>query len=291
MTLLITGANGQVGWELARQSEEGGFPAVALTRDQLDISDAAAVVRAFERIKPTLVINAAAYTSVDKAENEREKAFSVNRDGPGHLAGACVERGIPLIHISTDYVFDGERSSPYSETDPVSPLGVYGQSKWEGEEAIRNVLDDHIIIRTSWVFGSHGNNFVKTVLRLAKNGGPLRIVNDQHGAPTSAQSIASCILQLVRNHASGAGQDWGTYHFSGTPHTTWHGFATEIVAQASQLGLIEPVMINPITTAEFPTSARRPKNSRLDTSKIKATDCPLADWRADLGIVLKAISS
>lgn len=290
MNLLVTGANGQVGWELTRRAAEEGISVAGLTRSELDITDNKAVDQAFERLKPSMVVNAAAYTAVDKAEQEPDLAFAINRDGPAHLATACKRHGIPLIHISTDYVFDGEKASLYTEGDPVKPLGVYGQSKLEGEEAVRRTLDSHIIIRTSWVFGSHGHNFVKTVLRLAKNGGPLRIVADQHGTPTSAQSIANCILHLVKN-CEDTDMNWGTYHFSGTPHTTWHGFATEIVAQASQLGLIDPVTVNPITTAEFPTPARRPKNTRLDTSNIESAGCSIPDWREDLHRVLKDLRS
>ncbi|MEX1033613.1 MAG: dTDP-4-dehydrorhamnose reductase [Cellvibrionaceae bacterium] len=290
MSILLIGANGQVGWEVASQAGGQGIPLTGLAREQLDITNRAAVAEAVDNLRPSIIINAAAYTAVDKAEREPEQAFAVNRDAACHLVAACNKHNIPLVHISTDYVFDGNKASPYDEGDQANPLNVYGQSKLAGEQVIRDALARHLIIRTSWVFGSHGQNFVKTVLRLAKKGGPLRIVDDQSGAPTSASSIARCILDLAKNYNEHGDLPWGTYHFSCSRLATWFGFAREIVALASAIGLIEPVDIHPIATAEFPTPAKRPMDTRLATTRsLQILGCPARDWRLDLGLVIKSL--
>ena len=203
MRVLVTGANGQVGHALVRQ---GGAAVVGLDRAALDITDREAVRRAVGEHAPDLVVNAAAYTAVDRAEAEEETAFAVNRDGPAHLADACTEHGIPLIHLSTDYVFDGTKGrvpegTPYVETDPVHPLGVYGRSKAAGEEAVRERLGRHVILRTSWVFGDHGQSFVRTILRLGQERDALRVVADQRGNPTAAADIARVVLQIAERIA------------------------------------------------------------------------------------------
>lgn len=293
MTILLTGANGQVGWEVLRQAREQGIPVVGLTRDELDITDCNSVDEKIASLKPVIVINAAAYTAVDKAEAERDQAFAVNGEAPGFLADACGRQGIPLVHISTDYVFDGSKGSPYDEDDPVKPLGVYGKSKLTGEQAVRNGLDEHIILRTSWVFGSHGGNFVKTVLRLAKAGGPLRIVDDQWGTPTSAQSIGDCLIALVNQYSRRRSLPWGIFHFAGGPDTSWYGFASEIVRQAREMGIIEgEVDVRPIPTSEFPTAAPRPVDSRLNGRRAREIlGCSGAEWKKDLSQVLRRIAA
>lgn len=261
MSLLITGAGGQVGRELVARA--GGREHRTLDRSQLDITDADAVRAAVAGAG--IVINAAAYTAVDKAETEVEAAFAINREGPRLLALACAEAGIPLLHLSTDYVFDGTQAAAYAEDAPAAPLGVYGQSKWEGEEAIRAALRKHLIIRVAWVFGAYGNNFVKTMLRLAATRPELRVVADQHGGPTHAGAIADVLLALADRHLAGEVLPWGTYHYTGEPATTWHGFAEAIFDEAKALGLIEqPPVVHPITTADYPTPAKRPANSVLD---------------------------
>ena len=216
MKILVTGANGQVGHALV---EAGGEQVVGLGRAALDITDRAAVQRAVAQHAPDVVVNAAAYTAVDRAESEPERAHWVNRDGPAHLAETCADAGIPLVHLSTDYVFDGTKGAPYTEADATNPLGVYAQSKVAGEEAVRERLDRHVILRTSWVFGAHGANFVRTILRLMGERETLRVVADQHGNPTAATDIARAALdiaeQIERGHTS-----WGTYHFAGQPATT-----------------------------------------------------------------------
>jgi dTDP-4-dehydrorhamnose reductase len=208
------------------------------------------------------VVNAAAYTKVDLAETEIEAARRGNEIGPGVLAATCAAAGVPLVHISTDYVFDGSQQGAYRESDPIAPLGVYGRTKAAGETAVRAALPEHIILRTSWVYGAFGNNFLKTMLRLAATKDELRVVADQRGCPTSTRDIAAAILALAPRLIARE-KVWGTYHFAGTGVTTWHGFATGIVAaQAPLTGRKPPVV--PITTAEFPTAARRPANSELD---------------------------
>ena len=268
--ILLTGASGQVGWEIARQARERQIPIHALTRQALDITDADAVARAMAEVRPEVVINAAAYTAVDRAEDEPEAAFAVNRDGADHLAAAAFRAGIPLIHLSTDYVFDGTATTPYTPSDPASPIGVYGRSKWEGEAAVRSRLSRHLIVRVSWVFGIHGNNFVKTMLRLAVERDELRVVADQTGGPTYAGHIADLVLALCRRIARNRLVPWGTYHFSGAPAVTWHEFATAIVAGGRKHGLVDhPVKVLPIGTEDYPTRARRPARSVLDCRSLE----------------------
>ena len=189
MRVLIPGSNGQVGRELVAWAAQHGVEAIGLTRVDLDLTDASVVEAVVHAHRPDAVVNAAAYTAVDRAESEPDVAFAVNRDGPAALAATCADLGIPLVHFSTDYVFDGTKSEPYVEDDPVAPLGVYGQSKWVGEEAVRTALDHHLILRVSWVFSRHGGNFVKTMLRLGREREALRVVADQHGGPTPAGAM------------------------------------------------------------------------------------------------------
>lgn len=290
--ILLTGANGQVGHELTWLAARQGRTLVALTRGQLDIGDAAAVNRIVTETRPALVINAAAYTAVDKAEAEPETAMRANRQGPANLAQACHDQHIPFIHLSTDYVFDGCKTGAYREDDSVAPTGIYGLSKWEGEQEVRARLQKHLIIRVSWVFGPHGNNFVKTMLRLAAEREELRVVADQHGCPTSATDIALILLKLADKITTGETIPWGTYHFCGTPATTWHGFAEAILAAGVQARLLpRAIPVHAITTADYPTPARRPANSVLDCHKItNAFAIQPPDWQAALTAMLDAIS-
>lgn len=290
-SILLTGANGQVGYELNRLAEEQGCALIGLTRQQLDIGDAEAVEQIVSQIQPSLVINAAAYTAVDKAEQEVAAAMRANRQGPANLAAACQAHSIPLIHLSTDYVFDGNKSAAYHEEDPVAPTGVYGRSKWEGEEEVRARLTQHLIIRVSWVFGPHGNNFVKTMLRLAAERDELRVVADQRGCPTYATHIAAALLTLADKIREGGDVAWGTYHFCGTPDTSWHGFAETIIKEALTMGLLDhAIPVHPITTSDYPTPARRPQNSVLDCRRIiKTFDMELPSWQEGLTTMLALI--
>lgn len=284
--ILVTGANGQVGWELMRRAEKFGVTAVGTERAELDITDVSAVDAVIIPGAFDVVVNAAAYTAVDKAESEPDKAYAVNRDGPAHLAAACARAGIPLIHISTDYVFDGTKQGAYVEDDPINPINVYGASKAAGEQAVRERLDRHLILRTSWVYGVHGHNFVKTILRLAKERDELRVVADQWGCPTAAGDIAEVILGLVRRIGEEGETGWGTYHYSGAGKTTWCGFAEAAVAQAVAQGG-RNVTVKPITTAEYPTPAARPTSSIMDCSRIRyALAIEPRPWREALAEML-----
>ena len=267
-SILVTGANGQLGSELMRRASRFDVTAEGLSSRQLDITDARAVRQTVLESGATVVVNAAAYTAVDKAESEEARAFAVNRDGTANLAAACAEADIPFIHVSTDYVFDGTKNTAYTEADPVHPASVYGASKEAGEQALRTTWPRHIILRTAWVYSVFGNNFVKTMLRLARERDSLRVVADQRGCPTAAGDIAEAILSIVQRINGGSDIEWGTYHYCGAGSTTWHGFAETIVQLAAPaLGRTIPVV--PITTADYPTPAKRPVNSVLDCSKIQ----------------------
>jgi len=266
MQLLVIGSNGQLGWELCRQGKERGLDLIPLDLPEFDITNKSAVFGTVTRSPADLVINAAAYTAVDKAESEPELAFAVNRDGPSYLASACAEVHIPLIHVSTDYVFDGKKAGPYLETDPVAPIGVYGKSKAEGEAEVRRNLKEHIIIRTSWLCGVHGNNFVKTMLCLGREREELRVVDDQHGCPTFAADLAEVILTIVSLIERGEDISWGTYHYCGAGSTTWFGFASKIFEIAKDYDSLKLKKVIPITTSEYPTPAKRPANSIMDCS-------------------------
>ena len=265
--ILVFGGNGQLGQELARKAVEHGAPLTALPRSEADIANADQVDAAMRRYKPGIVVNAAAYTAVDQAEDEYDIALRANAHGPAILAAACQSADIPLIHFSTDYVFDGKKNGAYCETDAVAPIGAYGRSKAAGETAVRDGMPKHLIIRTSWVYGEFGKNFLKTILRLAKERDELRVVADQHGSPTSTAALASAILSIapqLRNENT----RWGTYHFSATGVTSWHGFAEWIVAVQARHTNRKPKIL-PITTQDYPTKAARPANSALDCTLIR----------------------
>ena len=234
-----------------------------MTRSECDISNARAIRAAIESTSPSVIVNAAAYTKVDQAEKESALAQLANRDGPAMLAQASADFGIPLIHVSTDYVFDGSKPWAYIETDPVMPLGVYGLSKEAGERAIRSVQARHIIVRTAWVYGIYGRNFLKTMLDLAASRDGWGVVNDQVGNPTGTADLAEALLAAAEK-ASGSNTCWGTYHFAGQGDATWFEFAEEIVASQAAFTGKRPAL-KAITTEEYPTPARRPLNSRLNS--------------------------
>ena len=268
MRIIVIGSKGQLGWELCRRGKQHGFNIIARDLPIFDITDRNAIRKTITESNASLVINASAYTAVDKAESEAETAFAVNRDGPACLALSCAENRLPLIHISTDYVFDGRKQYPYLESDPVSPLGVYGNSKASGEEEVRKTLTEHIILRTSWLYGVHGSNFLKTMLRVGKENETLRVVDDQHGCPTYAADLAEAILSIANHLGKKGVEPWGTYHFCGKGKTTWHGFTEKIVELARPHISLKVKRIEPVTTAEYPTPARRPANSVLDCSSL-----------------------
>jgi dTDP-4-dehydrorhamnose reductase len=293
MRILIIGAQGQVGWELTRRAPTFGHEALAWDVEELDITDAAAVDRELTASGADVVINAAAYTAVDKAEQEPALAFAVNRDGPAHLAAACARLQIPLLHISTDYVYDGAKNGPYVENDPTQPLGVYGASKLAGDAAVQQLLPRHLILRVSWVFGIHGHNFVKTILRLAREREELRVVADQWGCPTFAGDIADTLLELAGRIAKiDACAAWGVYHYCGEPATTWHGFASTIVELARAREALPVRTVTAITTADYPLPSARPVNSVLDCAKLAARfGIQPRRWRDGLESLLVAVQS
>jgi dTDP-4-dehydrorhamnose reductase len=286
--ILTFGGEGQLGTELVRESAARGVPLVALPHAEADITRAEAVRAAIAQHKPSVVVNAAAYAKVDLAEAEPEAARAGNEIGPGVLAAACAQAAVPLIHLSTDYVFDGTKMGAYVETDPVAPIGAYGRSKAAGEVAVRDAAPRHIIIRTSWVYGEFGDNFLKTMLRLVATRDELRVVADQRGCPTSASDLARAILAIAPRLA--AGEDvWGTYHFTGDGVTTWHAFASRIVAAQAPLTGRSPSIVA-ITTAEFPTPARRPANSEFDSSKFaKVFGIRARPWGEEVDRVTRAL--
>ena len=288
MKLLVLGANGQVGRELCRRVWPAGYAIVGHDRDRVDITLPDAVAATITGERPDIVINAAAYTAVDRAESEPEAAWAVNCTGPANLAASCRAAAIPLIHISTDYVFDGSRPGAYREDDPVNPLGVYGKSKEAGDRAVRAALPEHVILRTAWLYSVHGHNFVKTMLRLADERPVLRVVADQTGSPTAAGDVAAALGEIVRQIAAGSTR-WGTYHFTGAGAVTWHGFAEAIFARAARWRGPAPA-VEAIATADYPTPARRPANSVLDCSKIgEAFGVVPRPWRAQLTDVIREI--
>jgi len=290
MKVLITGGEGQLGLELRRQAAEFNMQAVSRDLPDIDITQPASVARNLEKTAPRLVVNAAAYTQVDKAESDAGTAMAVNGDGPGHLATACSRAGIPLIHISTDFVFDGTSRRPYRETDPVAPLGIYGQSKAKGEAAVREGAPQHIIIRTAWLYGARGHNFVKTMLRLAAERDELKVVADQHGSPTSAADLARAVWVISRHIADKGRVSWGTYHFCGTGITTWHGLAEEALDLAARHTPLKIRRISPIPASEYPTAARRPAYSALDCTKIRHTfGIAIPPWQESLAAVIERI--
>lgn len=269
MKPLITGAEGQLGRELVRQAAARGWQAVTMGRADLDITMAADVEKRLCAVVPDVVINAAAYAQVDRAESDEKAAFAVNAQGPAHLARACRLVDRPLIHVSTDYVFDGGKRTAYLETDPIAPLGVYGRSKAAGEAAVTAGLHRHIIVRTAWLYGVDGTNFVKTMLEAGRRHATLRVVADQWGCPTSAADLASALLDIAVALKEGSVPDpWGIYHFCGRGRTTWHGFAEKIFELAGQRMELAVTQVAPITTDQWPTPTKRPAWSVLDCGKI-----------------------
>lgn len=280
MNILVTGAEGQLGTELVRQAPACGVFVTAPLLAEMDLTNYARVEKVFATVRPAAVINAAAYTLVDRAETESDLAFAVNAAAPAHLARLCGRAGIPLVQVSTDYVFDGRKQAPYVEDDPVAPMGVYGRSKAEGEAAVRGTLREHLIVRTAWLYSPYGSNFVRTILRLAAEGKELRIVDDQLGSPTCAADFAEALLSIAGRLSSGGEIPWGTYHYCGGGITSWFGFARHILQTLKARRHIDAYRVVPITTREFPTAARRPAFSALDCSRIQASfGIRLAPWQ------------
>lgn len=266
-TILVTGGTGQIGQELQRQPWPEGTILLAPLRSELDLEQQDSIAAWFAGRQVDCIINTAAYTAVDLAEDNVGAAFSANAEVPARLADEARARGIPLIHVSTDYVFDGGLSRPYREDDPANPLGVYGASKLAGELAVRAGAPRHVILRTAWVVSAHRSNFLKTMLRLSADRGELRVVADQTGSPTGAGDIAGALRTIALAHLADGAAPCGTYHFVNAGTTTWHGLAEAVIAANARHGGPQ-VKVMPIATAEFPSRARRPGNSQLDPAKI-----------------------
>jgi dTDP-4-dehydrorhamnose reductase len=282
LRFLVTGQNGQIVTALAERAPEG-VEILTLGRPELDLADPESIRAAFDGETADVVINAAAYTAVDKAEEEPDLVFRVNGAGAGLVAEYARELNAPVIQLSTDYVFDGALERPYREDDSVAPLGVYGRSKLAGEEAVAAANPRHAILRTAWVYSPFGANFVKTMLRLGETRDEVRVVGDQRGAPTSAHDIADAIFRIaVKMLAEPGPEDYGVFHLTGAGEATWAEFAQAIFSEAQTLGR-KPVRVTPITTAEYPTPARRPANSRLDGAMLaRVYGVRLPEWRESL---------
>lgn len=292
MRVLVAGRTGQLAIELLGRLPRDGHEVVALEAPELDLTDAASIARAVEEVAPDAIINAAAYTAVDKAESQRDLAFAVNATGAGLLAEAAAARGLPFVHVSTDYVFPGDGGAPYAEDAPTGPIGVYGETKLAGERAVLAANPRSIILRTAWVCSPHGNNFVKTMLRLGQERETVSVVADQHGAPTFAADLADAIARILPRLATAPAGDeaFGIFHLTGMPWTTWHGFAAAIFDGAAARGLRTPRLLA-ITTDEYPTPARRPADGRLDCGRIaRVHGIQAADWRLSLSHCLDALT-
>jgi len=291
--ILITGASGQLGNALVNQCTAEKLAFTAVSRPAFDLEKPETIEACFTQAKPSIVINAAAYTAVDAAESNPEAARAGNHTGPLRLAELCARSKIPFIHVSTDYVFDGTKGAPYVETDRTNPTGVYGATKRDGEEAILATQAQAIILRTAWVYAAHGKNFARTMLNAARRTSTLRVVADQRGTPTAAPDLAGAILAIVAAlQQKGWDADYkGIYHATGSGETTWHGFAEAIFDAAVPLGLNRPV-VTPITTADWPTPAKRPADSRLDCEKLaRVFGLRLPDWRTSLPGIAAALWS
>ncbi len=292
--ILLTGGNGQVGFELRRSLAPLG-ELLVVDRADCDLADEAALRRLIRAARPEAIVNAAAYTAVDRAESEAATAVAVNARAPGVIGDEAARLGACVVHFSTDYVFDGSKPSPYTESDATNPQSVYGRSKRDGELALERSGAPHLILRASWVVGAHGNNFAKTILRLAAERDSLGVVADQFGVPTPASLLADVTGELLRRSAGEgrAGFPFGLYHLVPAGETSWYQYACCVLEQAAAAGRALRVTadrVRPLTTAEYPTVARRPPNSRLDTARIrKAFGLQLPDWQAGIRTVLQAI--
>lgn len=295
MKILLTGKSGQLGFELRRSLAPLG-EVVALDSQACDLGDPEAIRRWVREVQPAIIVNAAAYTAVDKAESDPRQAYAINAEAPAVLAEEAARLGALIVHYSTDYVFDGNREQgAYSETDEPHPLNVYGASKLAGEQAVARATRQHLILRTSWVVGAYGNNFAKTMLRLAAEKEQLNIVADQWGAPTSAALLADVTAHMLREHHQRSAGDfpYGLYHLTATGDTNWHQYARHVIEHARAAGKplrVAENAIQPIATSDYPTPARRPLNSRLSTSKLQeAFDLRLPDWKDGVNHILEQL--
>ena len=292
MKAFITGGTGQVGTELVRRAGSWNLDIVAPNRAELNLLDETEVYSQLDQTRPDIVVNSAAFTAVDAAETESDAAFQVNRDAVRIVADSCTQLSIPIIHLSTDYVFDGTKAATYEESDLICPIGVYGKSKEAGEAVVRETSGKHVILRTSWVYAAHGNNFVKTMLRIGKERQQLNVVNDQFGTPTFAGDIADAIFsianQVLEHNTS---QFWGTYHYTAKGWTTWKDFA-EVIFEKASTWLSNKPHVEGIPSSQYPTAAKRPPNSVLNCSKIDLKfRPPRRHWQEGLDEVLSELKN
>ncbi|MGA7800486.1 MAG: dTDP-4-dehydrorhamnose reductase [Gammaproteobacteria bacterium] len=286
MKVVVTGAGGQLGTDLVESLRDNGDEVVGFDRAALDIGNAEQARATLAAEGPDWIVNCAAYTNVDGAESDAEGAFAVNRDGAANVAAAAAGCGARLVHVSTDYVFDGNQSRPWQESDPASPLGIYGQSKWAGEQAVRATVPGAVILRTAWVYGAHGRNFAKTILRLAAERDSLSVIDDQVGCPTWTGDICTAIAALIGAEAS------GIYHFTNEGVASWYDFATAIVEEGRTQGFDLRAGVHPIPTEDYPLPAPRPAYSVLSKRKIRPLlDAPIPHWRASLRAMLKELKA
>jgi dTDP-4-dehydrorhamnose reductase len=291
MRILLTGKNGQLGRCFQDVLKDTNHELFAYGSAELNIADASVVAAVFQQVKPDIVVNAAAYTAVDKAETDSENAYLVNATGTELLARQAANLAIPFIHVSTDYVFDGAAAEPYVPTDSTNPQGVYGASKLAGEINIAAACEKYIILRTAWVFSEYGNNFVKTMVRLAKERDALSVVADQYGCPTYAGDLAQAILEICEQHEQGKALAWGLYHYCGDTPTSWHGFARAIFAKSYELGVISSCpQLTAISSDQYPTPAKRPEYSVMSTQALSAIGLQASSWSTSLAFVLSKLT-
>jgi len=290
MRILLTGKHGQLGRCFEDVLVGTDHELFAYGSAELNITDAQQVADVVQQVKPDIIVNAAAYTAVDKAETDSDNAYLVNATGPELLAKQAADLDIPFVHVSTDYVFDGEAVEPYLPSDETNPQGVYGASKLAGERAVKATCEKYIILRTAWVFSEYGNNFVKTMVRLAKERDSLSVVADQYGCPTYAGDLAKTILCVCEQYAQGKPLVWGTYHYCGDTPTSWHGFARAIFAKAEVLGVIvRRPQLKAISSDQYPTPAKRPEYSVMKDENLSLLGITPSDWSAGLRSVLNRI--
>ncbi|ABI61003.1 dTDP-4-dehydrorhamnose reductase [Granulibacter bethesdensis] len=290
--ILVTGGSGQVALALEEAAKARGVSVRRVGRPEFDFDRPDSIETVFREVSPSLVVNAAAYTAVDAAESDVAAAERANRDGPARLAELCAVAGIPLIHISTDYVFDGSKGAPYVETDPTNPTGVYGRTKLAGEDAVLATCRQAIVLRTAWVVSHTGKNFVKTMLNAARKTDTLRVVADQQGNPTSAADLAEAILDIAKKLEKGWNDTYfGPTHAAGTGATTWHGLAEAVFEQAAKHGAPRPA-VHPIKTSDWPTPARRPADSRLDCTRLETVfGVRMPDWQGSIALIVDQLST
>lgn len=291
MTVLVTGAGGQVGGALVRRAQSLGIGVADLSRGALDITDGAAIDAVLDHIRPDVVVNPAAFTQVDAAESDPDAAFAVNATAVASLGRACATRGVPLLHLSTDYVFPGGVARPYTEEDAVAPVNTYGRSKAAGEALLREVHGAHVIVRTSWVFGARGGNFVHTMLRLARERDEVRVVADEVGCPTAADALADALLTLVQSMVEPGFRDWGTYHCCGTPAVSRADFARALFEAAERIGGLPTARVRDIPADAFPSAARRPSYTAMDCGRLRGVfgiECEA--WHAGLDRMLRELA-